>query len=103
MGKGIQTNSSGGEVSEAMRQAATKLSSDLSRTARDAREAAEELGDALRHSAKDVAEKAQAQASETARGVRRGVREHPIAWLGAAAGAGALLSLLMSANRSRPN
>jgi ElaB/YqjD/DUF883 family membrane-anchored ribosome-binding protein len=99
MGKSIQTNGASDEVNQAMRHAATKLSDDLARTARDAREAAEELGSALRHSASDVADKAKARATETTRGLRRGVRQHPIAWLGAAAGVGALAGLLMVARR----
>ncbi len=103
MGKATHANGESNEVSEAVRQAATKLSGDLSRTARDAREAAEDLGQALRHSAKDVASKARTQAESTHRGLRRGMRERPVAWLGAAAGVGALLSLLMTANRSRSN
>jgi ElaB/YqjD/DUF883 family membrane-anchored ribosome-binding protein len=100
MGRGAHAN---GEVSDAMREAATKLSNDLARTARDAREAADDLGEALRHSAEDVADKARSNARIANRDFRRGVRDHPVAWLGAAAGAGALLSLLMVAGRSRPN
>ncbi len=89
------------EVGEAMQHAATKLSDDLNRTARDAQEAAEELGEALRHSATEMAAKAKSRASEARQDVRRSVREHPIAWLGAAAGAGALVTLLVAAGRSR--
>ena len=98
MGKSIQAN--GHEVDQAMREAASKLSEDLARTARDARDAAEELGAALQRSAVDTVDRAKLQAKETKRSLRRGMREHPIAWLGAAAGAGALASLLMVARRS---
>jgi ElaB/YqjD/DUF883 family membrane-anchored ribosome-binding protein len=100
VGSSIRTDNGTGEVSEAVRHAAAKLSNDLSRTARDAREAAEELSEALRHSASGVADKARARASAATHNVQEGVRTHPIAWLGAAAGAGALLSLLL-ASRSR--
>jgi ElaB/YqjD/DUF883 family membrane-anchored ribosome-binding protein len=99
-----RTNGDISEVSDTVRHAATKLSDDLARTARDAREAADQLGAALRHSAStvasNVADKARARASETTRDMQEGVREHPIAWLGAAVGAGALLTLLLT-GRSR--
>ena len=88
------------EVEDAIRNGAMRISHDLARTARDARKAAEDLGDALRHSAEDAAEEAQVRAGAAVRGVRRGVREHPLAWLGAAAGIGALAALVITA-RSR--
>ena len=103
MGKRTETNGAGSEVTDAMRHAAGKLGDDLSRTAHDARGAAEEISDALRHSARDMAATAKSRARDAHRGLRRGVRDHPIVWLGAAAGAGALASLLLVANRSRPN
>ncbi len=89
----------GGEVQEAMRHAAERLSSDLSRTARDAREAAEELGRALRHSAGDVADHARQSATEATHTVQQSVRKHPIAWIGGAAGVGALVGMLLSQGR----
>ncbi|MEZ5959822.1 MAG: hypothetical protein R3C30_05275 [Hyphomonadaceae bacterium] len=103
MGKRTEANGAGPEITDAMRHAASKLGDDLSRTAHDAREAAEEISDALRHSAREMATNAKSRANAAHRGLRRGVREHPIAWLGAAAGAGALASLLLVASRSRPN
>jgi ElaB/YqjD/DUF883 family membrane-anchored ribosome-binding protein len=92
----ISTRNGDGEISEAMRHAATKLSNDLARTARDARDAADDLTEAVRHSAKDATDKARARATEMTGAMQSGVREHPMVWLGAAAGAGALISLLVA-------
>lgn len=99
MGSGNRSES-GHEVQEAMRHAAERLGADLSRTARDAREAAEELGSALRRSGGAAAERARDTAVEATSTVRRSVANHPMAWLGGAAGLGALVGLLLS-HRSR--
>lgn len=86
----------GGDVSDALRDAASKLGSDMSRTARDAREAAEELSDALRNSAEEAAETAKRGAIGVRRDIRKELREHPAAWLSAAAGIGILIGALVA-------
>jgi ElaB/YqjD/DUF883 family membrane-anchored ribosome-binding protein len=88
-----------GEVAEAVRHAAVKLSEDLSRTARDTQSAASELVTALRHTAADVTEEAAGRARAATRAVQVNVRQHPIAWAAAAAGAGALIGFLMAKRR----
>lgn len=95
-----------GEVAEAVRHAAAKLSQDLSRTARDAQSAAAEFATAVQHEAEDLGERTiefGEQAARRARGasraVQENVREHPITWVAAAAGAGAILGLLLARRR----
>ena len=95
MGSNIRTNADATEVSEAARLAAAKVGGDLRQTARDARLAAENFTEALRHSAADIADAARKRARSTTRDVRRSVRRRPIAWLGAAAGVGAAVTLLI--------
>jgi hypothetical protein len=95
MSNHTRTNGDGGEVTEVMRDAAVKLRKDLKRTARDTREAADALGSALRHSARDAADQARSSVEDTRRAMKRSVRKHPIALLGAAAGAGAMISFVL--------
>jgi ElaB/YqjD/DUF883 family membrane-anchored ribosome-binding protein len=84
-----------GEVAEAVRHAAKNLSEDLARTARDTQSAAAELTAALRHSTAEFSERARG----AAKGLQRQVREHPIAWAAAAAGAGVLIGMLLLRRR----
>lgn len=88
-----------GEVAEAVRHAAVKLSDDLSRTARDTQSAAAELAGALRHTAADFGEETIERARMATKTVRANVREHPIAWAATAAGAGALVGFLLAKGR----
>ena len=89
------------EVSEAWRHSASKISADLARTMRDAREAAEELSRALRHSAEGVADSAVATSRETAHAVQKSFQRHPVAWVAGAAGVGALIGLLLASTHRR--
>lgn len=89
----------GGEVAEAVRHAAAKLSEDLSRTARDTRSAAEELAAALRHSAADLGEEAVQRARFASKVTQESVREHPVTWVAAAAGVGLLVGFLLASSR----
>ena len=88
-----------GEVAEAVRHAAVKLSEDLSRTARDTQSAAAELASALRHTAADFGEEAIERGRAATKAVRENVRKHPIAWATAAASAGALMGFLLAKRR----
>jgi ElaB/YqjD/DUF883 family membrane-anchored ribosome-binding protein len=88
-----------GEVAEAWRHSAQKISADLARTIRDAREAAEQLSDAVRHSAEGVSETAMLTTRQSADAVQTSVRRHPIAWLAGAAGVGALIGLVLASSR----
>lgn len=95
-----------GEMSEAARHAAVKLSEDLARTARDAQAAAAELASAVQHEAVEFGERTVAFGQRTMKGARRAteavqenVREHPITWVAAAAGAGAIIGLLLARRR----
>lgn len=95
-----------GEVAEAVRHAAAKLSQDLSRTARDAQTAAAEFASAVQHEAEELGERTvefSEEAVKRARGatkaMQRNVREHPISWVAAAAGAGAIIGLLLARRR----
>jgi ElaB/YqjD/DUF883 family membrane-anchored ribosome-binding protein len=89
------------EVAEAWRRSTTKLSADLERTARDAREAAAELSDALRRSAAGVADTAAEHVRDGAATVRQEVKQRPLVWLAAAAGAGAVIGMLLANSRGR--
>jgi ElaB/YqjD/DUF883 family membrane-anchored ribosome-binding protein len=82
-----------GEINEAMRHATAKLSQDLARTAEDARSAAAELATAIGRWATDFGGEA---LSSTRRAVEARVRRHPITWVAAAAGLGALAGLLLA-------
>jgi ElaB/YqjD/DUF883 family membrane-anchored ribosome-binding protein len=88
-----------GEVAEAVRHAAVKLSEDLSRTARDTQSAAADLASALRHTAADFGEETMERARAATKAAQENVREHPIAWAAAAAGAGALIGFLLAQRR----
>jgi ElaB/YqjD/DUF883 family membrane-anchored ribosome-binding protein len=88
-----------GEVAEAVRHAAAKLSEDLSRTARDTQSAAAELTTALRHTAADFGEETLARARAATKAAQDNVRQHPIAWAAAAAGAGAVVGFLLANRR----
>ena len=86
----------GDEVAETVRRA-------TSRTALDARSVAGELATALQHSAAEIGERTAEfgkRAVERARGAaanaQKTVREHPIAWLAAAAGAGTIIGLFLA-------
>lgn len=87
------------EMAEAVRHAATKLSEDLSRTARDTQSAAAELSTALRHTAADFGEEAFERARTATKAAQDNVRQHPIAWAAAAAGAGAVVGFLLANRR----
>lgn len=88
-----------GEVADAVRHAATTLSEDLSRTARDTQAAAAELAAALRHSATGMSEEAVMRARAATRATQDSVREHPITWTAAAAGVGMLVGFLLASRR----
>lgn len=88
-----------GEVAEAVRHAAVKLSEDLSRTARDTQSAASELATALRHTAADFTEETAGRARAATKAAQESVREHPLTWAAAAAGAGALIGFLLARRR----
>ena len=96
-----QTHTGNGAINEAMRHAAVKLSQDLSKTTKDAQDAAAEFAEAVLHSASDIGEEAATVARDTSRVVRQNVREHPMVWVSAAAGAGALIGLLLSRSTIR--
>lgn len=89
------------EVSEAWRHSAAKISADLARTMKDAREAAEELSTAIRHSAGTVADSAVASTLETTHAVQKSFQRHPVAWVAGAAGVGALIGLLLASTHRR--
>jgi ElaB/YqjD/DUF883 family membrane-anchored ribosome-binding protein len=89
------------EVSEAWRHSAQKISADLNRTARDAREAAQELSEAVRHSAEGIAESAATRTRETVDTVQTNVRRLPVDWLAGAAGIGTLIGLVLASGSRR--
>jgi ElaB/YqjD/DUF883 family membrane-anchored ribosome-binding protein len=88
-----------GEVAEAVRHAAVKLSEDLSRTARDTQSAAAELATALRHTAADFGEETTKRALGVKHAAEEGVRRHPLTWVAAAGGIGALIGFLLANRR----
>ena len=88
-----------GEVAEAVRHAAVKLSEDLSHAARDAQSAAAELASALRHTAADFGEEAIERGRAATKAAQENMRQHPIAWTAAATGAGALIGFVMAKRR----
>lgn len=88
-----------GEVADAVRHAATMLREDLTRTARDTQSAAAELAAALRHGAADMSEEAITRARAATKATQASVREHPITWAAAAAGAGMLVGFLLASRR----
>ena len=96
----------GDEAAATMRRATSKLGKDLSRTAHDAGAAAAELATVVQHSAAEIGERtaefgkrAAASARGAAEDVHRVVREHPIASVVAAAGAGTLVGFLLARRR----
>ena len=88
-----------GEVSEAVRHATAKLSQDLARTAQDAQAAASEFAAAVQHTVADLGEDAARQAVGAKHAVEARIRRHPITWVAAAAGAGALLGVILAGRR----
>lgn len=103
---GLADNGARGEMAETVRVAADKLSRDLSRTAREAQAAAAEFASKVQYSTGELGERTRELGERAIRrmrnatdDVRENMREHPVAWIAAAAGAAAVIGLLLARRR----